>query len=214
MCVLFDAQDILDLVNDGYTPIVDSTTTKVAWDTLVWCYDGDASVKKVKLPSLRKQYENLNMKNNDKVPDYISSVIMVTNQMKAYEETLFEQDLKASSGKNQKLSWSETKKRHGGSQKLEASNSDKKKHHKGNEKFARERFRKRKKIGCANDKYLNAEGMGNVKVRVKNGKIVLIKDVCYILGMKGNLMSGNKRTFKVNVGTTETKCLSGQGDER
>src|SRR4051812_47503119 len=31
--------------------------------------------------------------------------------------------------------------------------------------------------------------MGNVKVRVKNGKIVLIKDVWYVPGIKSNLMS-------------------------
>lgn len=110
MLVLFGAQDVLDLVNDNYTPvaenateaqrnvqhetrkndqnalfyihqcvktkvfekIIDLTTTKAMWDTLVWCYGGDASVKKVKLQSLRKQYENPNMKNNKKVYDYIS----------------------------------------------------------------------------------------------------------------------------------------------
>lgn len=38
-------------------------------------------------------------------------------------------------------------------------------------------FRKRTKIRCDDDKYLNAEGIGNVKVKLKNGKIVLIKDV-------------------------------------
>src|ERR1043165_2035881 len=31
--------------------------------------------------------------------------------------------------------------------------------------------------------------MGNVKVKVKNGKNVLIKDVWYVLGIKSNLMS-------------------------
>ena len=37
-----------------FEKIVDSTTMKAAWDTLVQCYDGDASVKKVKLQSLCK----------------------------------------------------------------------------------------------------------------------------------------------------------------
>src|ERR1044072_6127155 len=69
----------------------DSMTLKEAWDTLVRCYNGDTSVKKVKLQSLRKQYENLNMKNNEKVSKYISRVILITNEMKAYGETLFEQ---------------------------------------------------------------------------------------------------------------------------
>ena len=89
MRVLFDAQDVLDLINDDciwvalptnatdaqrnahcdlrkkdqkalfyihqcvdvnmFEKIIDSTTTKAAWDTLVRCYDDDASGKKVKL---------------------------------------------------------------------------------------------------------------------------------------------------------------------
>ena len=48
-------------------------------------------MKKVKLQSLRKQYENLNMKNSEKVSEYISRVIMITNEMKACGETLSEQ---------------------------------------------------------------------------------------------------------------------------
>ncbi|KAK2354017.1 hypothetical protein QL285_091585 [Trifolium repens] len=129
MIVLFGAQDVLELVTEGYVPvaadatdaqklaqkdtkkkdqralfyihqcvdenvfekIADSETAKVAWDTLIRCYGGDASVKKVKLQSLRKQYENLNMKNNEKVPEYISRMILITNEMKACGETLSEQ---------------------------------------------------------------------------------------------------------------------------
>ena len=52
------------------------------------CYGGDAPVKKVKLQSLRKKYENLNMKNNEKVSEYISRVILITNEMKDCGETL------------------------------------------------------------------------------------------------------------------------------
>src|ERR1044072_474696 len=74
-----------------FEKIADSMTSKEAWDTLVRCYGGDASMKKVKLQSLRKQYENLNMKKNDKVSEYISRVILITNEMKAYGETLSEQ---------------------------------------------------------------------------------------------------------------------------
>ncbi|KAK2391319.1 hypothetical protein QL285_064791 [Trifolium repens] len=129
MIVLFGAQDVLELVIEGYVPaaadatdaqklaqkdtkkkdqralfyihqcvdenvfekIADSETAKAAWDTLIRCYGGDASVKKVKLQSLRKQYENLNMKNNEKVPEYISRMILITNEMKACGETLSEQ---------------------------------------------------------------------------------------------------------------------------
>ena len=129
MRVLFGAQDVLELVTDGYVSvtedaiekqktkergmrkkdrkalfyihqcvdenvfekIADSMTSNEAWDILVRCYGGDASVKKVKLQSLRKQYENLNMMNSEKVFEYISRVILITNEMKACGETLSEQ---------------------------------------------------------------------------------------------------------------------------
>ncbi|XP_050876061.1 uncharacterized protein LOC127079729 [Lathyrus oleraceus] len=213
------------------------------------------------------------MKKNVKVPDYISRVILITNEMKSCEETLYEQviieknsleaqklcliernserevkqTLKASSGKkNQKQSWLEANKRHDdGYQKSKASNSNEKKHHKRKEKFNKKKerkpeeenitrgyfddenvllmvsesnggylvdwwymdigfsnnltgnkkwiidfdSRKRTKIIYVDDKYLNTEGMGNLKVRVKHGKTVLIKDVWYVPSMKSNLMS-------------------------
>lgn len=74
-----------------FEKIAESTTAKAAWDTLGRCYGSETSVKKVKLQALRKQYENLNMKDNEKVFEYISRVILITNEMKAYGETLFEQ---------------------------------------------------------------------------------------------------------------------------
>lgn len=118
MRVLFNAQDVLDFVNDSYVQvsfpenatdaqrnaqrdmrkkdqntlfyihqcmnvnmfekIVDLMTMKAAWDTLVRCYGGDASVKKIKLQYLHKQYEDLSMNNNENVHDYASRVIMIT----------------------------------------------------------------------------------------------------------------------------------------
>lgn len=74
-----------------FEKIVDLTTEKAVWDTLVRCYRGDTSVKNVKLQSLQKQYENLNIKNNEKILDYISRVIMVTNEMNSCGEMVSEQ---------------------------------------------------------------------------------------------------------------------------
>ena len=42
---------------------------------------------------------------------------------------------------------------------------------------------KRTKIRCADDKYLNAEGMGNVRVTLNNGKTALIQNVWYVPGI-------------------------------
>ena len=44
-------------------------------------------------------------------------------------------------------------------------------------------------IRCADDKYLNAEGMGNVIIILNNGKAAVIQNVWYVPGMKSNLMS-------------------------
>ncbi|XP_050888532.1 uncharacterized protein LOC127093633 [Lathyrus oleraceus] len=198
MRVLFGAQDVLDLVNDGYTTVtIDATEAQRNTYRELRKKNkkalSDESVKKVKLKSLRKQYENFNMKNSGKIPNYISRVVLIINEMKSCGKTLsgqviiekvlisltpyfdyivvvighskdlssmrikelqssleaqelcltertfereVEQSLKASSGKkNQKQSWSEAKKRHGGYQKSETSNYDEKKHQKGEEKF-------------------------------------------------------------------------------
>jgi hypothetical protein len=59
----------------------------------VRCYSGDASVKKVKIQYLRKHYENLNMKNNENTPNYISRVILITNEIKSYGKTLSEEKI-------------------------------------------------------------------------------------------------------------------------
>ena len=103
------------------------------------------------------------------------------------------------------------------------------------------------KIRCADDKYLNAEGMGNVRVILNNGKAALIQNVWCVPGMKSNLMSvgqliekgfsvtmkdnllklyvrnqklimeseqGRNRTFKVNVKTADSECLSATSVEK
>lgn len=50
-------------------------------------------------------------------------------------------------------------------------------------------YRKRTKIRCTNDEYMNAKGMRNVRVKLNSGKTILIKDVWYVPGMNRNLMS-------------------------
>lgn len=57
------------------------------------CYKSDASFKKVNLQYIHKQYKNLNMKNNDKIQDFISRVILITNEMKSCGNILSEQVL-------------------------------------------------------------------------------------------------------------------------
>ncbi|XP_050876368.1 uncharacterized protein LOC127080082 [Lathyrus oleraceus] len=144
MHVLFGTQNVLDLVNDSYvalgtnaTGIVDSKTAKAVWNILVRHYDDDTLEKKVKLQSLRKQYENLNVKNNEKDLSIMRAKVLQSSleaqELRLTERTSkreVEQTLKESSSKkNQKHSWLDAKKRHDdGYRKLEVSNSDEKKH--------------------------------------------------------------------------------------
>ncbi|MCH94065.1 retrovirus-related Pol polyprotein from transposon TNT 1-97, partial [Trifolium medium] len=55
-------------------------------------YGGDAKVKKVKLQALKRQYELLQMKNDEKVADYFTRLVTLTNQMKNCGDTLEEQE--------------------------------------------------------------------------------------------------------------------------
>lgn len=75
-----------------FEKIIDATV-KAVRGILVRCYDSDTLVKKVNLQFLHKQYENLSMKSNEKVPDYTSLVIIVTNETKSCAKTLSKQTI-------------------------------------------------------------------------------------------------------------------------
>ena len=74
--------------NKVFEKIVDSDSSKEAWDTLMKYFSGDDKVKKIRLQSLRRQYELLQMKNEEKIEDYFSFVLTITNQMNICGETL------------------------------------------------------------------------------------------------------------------------------
>ncbi|XP_059068685.1 uncharacterized protein LOC131859146 [Cryptomeria japonica] len=50
------------------------TSTKATWDKLQSIYEGDAKVKEAKLQNLRAQFENLKMKDEEKIADYLQRV--------------------------------------------------------------------------------------------------------------------------------------------
>ncbi|CAJ2659609.1 unnamed protein product [Trifolium pratense] len=75
-----------------FEKIAYSTTSKEAWDILHKSYGGDAKVKKVKLQTLKRQYELLQMKNDEAVAYYFTRLATLTNQMKNCGSNLAEQE--------------------------------------------------------------------------------------------------------------------------
>ena len=51
-------------------------------------YGGDEKLKKVKLQTLRKQYEMIQMKEDESISAYFSRIVTLTNQMKEYGESV------------------------------------------------------------------------------------------------------------------------------
>ncbi|GKV24984.1 hypothetical protein SLEP1_g34508 [Rubroshorea leprosula] len=79
-------------VNDEvFEKIEDAATSKQAWDTLMTTYKGAKKVKKVKLQTLRRQYELLQMESSETVATYINRVLALTNKSKVYGEEYNEQ---------------------------------------------------------------------------------------------------------------------------
>ena len=65
-------------------------TTKEIWDKIVLSYEGDDQVKRAKLQTLRIQYENLRMYNDESVANYFLQVDEIVNCMKNLGEEIKE----------------------------------------------------------------------------------------------------------------------------
>ncbi|XP_074276965.1 uncharacterized protein LOC141600620 [Silene latifolia] len=68
--------------------IASDTTSKGAWDILQNEYVGDKKVVKVRLQSLRREFETFLMNDKESVQDYLSRMTEVVQQMKAYGEEM------------------------------------------------------------------------------------------------------------------------------
>ncbi|WVY91413.1 hypothetical protein V8G54_036927 [Vigna mungo] len=67
----------------NFEKIQNAMSAKEAWNILVGRHSGGAKVKKVRLQTLRRQYEHMEMEDSDKVSEFFSCVINVANQMKS-----------------------------------------------------------------------------------------------------------------------------------
>ncbi|KAJ0038815.1 hypothetical protein Pint_23465 [Pistacia integerrima] len=66
--------------------VASETNSKQAWDTLRNSIMGVEKVKKVRLQTLRPEFESLLMKESEVISNYFTRVLMMVNQMKRLGE--------------------------------------------------------------------------------------------------------------------------------
>jgi len=77
--------------DETFEQIERSTTTSEVWTILSTNYKGDDKIKRVRLQTLRRQYEFLQMETTETVDVCINKVLALTNKMKTNGETHSEQ---------------------------------------------------------------------------------------------------------------------------
>ena len=78
------------LDEDAFEKIAGTTSSKEAWEKLETSYKGAEQVKKVRLQTLRGEFESLHMKASESISDYFTRVVTVSNELKRNGEELKE----------------------------------------------------------------------------------------------------------------------------
>ncbi|KAJ0809226.1 putative RNA-directed DNA polymerase [Helianthus annuus] len=71
-----------------FEQILDRRSAKSIWDAMKQRYEGNARVKKSMLQKLRRDFEVLEMKTTESIPDYFGRVLTVANQMRSNGEVM------------------------------------------------------------------------------------------------------------------------------
>ena len=80
---------IQQAVHESIFPrIAAATKSKEAWDILQSAYQGTNKVKIVRLQMLRRDFENLSMKESESMQEFFTRVMGVVNQVRSHGETL------------------------------------------------------------------------------------------------------------------------------
>ena len=77
-----------DVDESTFEKISDAKTSKNAWEILQRSCEGVDKAKRVRLQSLRAEFENLKMQNMEPITDYVSQLQKVAKEMKRNGETL------------------------------------------------------------------------------------------------------------------------------
>ncbi|XP_075521330.1 uncharacterized protein LOC142554551 [Primulina tabacum] len=81
LLIIFQAVD-----SNNFEKIATAKTTKDAWDTLLRSYKGVEKVQKIRLQTLRRQFELFQMEKTETISDFFTRMLALVNQMKANGE--------------------------------------------------------------------------------------------------------------------------------
>ncbi|KAL8132856.1 hypothetical protein AgCh_008366 [Apium graveolens] len=70
---------------------MNATSAKEAWDILKAEFEGNEKTTAMKLQSLRREFENLKMKDSEIIKDYSSQIIRLVNELKSNGENVTDQ---------------------------------------------------------------------------------------------------------------------------
>ncbi|XP_068466645.1 uncharacterized protein [Phaseolus vulgaris] len=163
--------------DETFEQIEGATTASEAWTILSTNYKGDDKIKRVRLQTLRRQYELLQMETTETIDVYIDKVIALTNQMKTNGETHSEQakveKILRSKGDNHVANCAQEDSNHIQDEEdhtvLMATTS--------NETPNNQTW------------FVPVTGKGQILITLKNGDHRYIYDVFYVPDMKSNLLS-------------------------
>ena len=81
------------LTESEFFKVMQLDTSKEIWDKIILSYEGDAKVKSAKLQTLRIQYENLKLDNEESIANFFLHLDDIVNRMRNLGETITESTL-------------------------------------------------------------------------------------------------------------------------
>ena len=81
------------LIESEFVKVMQLDIAKAIWDKIILSYEGDAKVKSAKLQTIRIQYENLKMDNEESIANFFLRLDDIVNRMRNIGETITESTL-------------------------------------------------------------------------------------------------------------------------